>query len=148
MIIEIWWIWMIIAALFIIGEIFTAGFFLFCFGIGAAVAGVLALLGVGFGWQLGAFVVVSGILFVSSRRLAERFSKKQPPGIGADRFIGKRGIVLEGIDNSLNTGRVRLDKEEWRADSETGSIIPEGKMVEVVRLDGTHLVVKVIEEEK
>ena len=148
MIIEIWWIWMIIAALFIIGEIFTAGFFLFCFGIGAAVAGVLALLGVGFGWQLGAFVVVSGVLFVSSRRLAERFSKKQPPGIGADRFIGKKGSVLEGIDNSLNTGRVRLDKEEWRADSETGSIIPEGKMVEVVRLDGTHLVVKVIEEEK
>ena len=148
MIIEIWWIWMIIAALFIIGEIFTAGFFLFCFGIGAAVAGVLALLGIGFGWQLGAFVVVSGVLFVSSRRLAERFSKKQPPGIGADRFIGKRGIVLEGIDNSLNKGRVRLDKEEWRADSESGSIIPEGKMVEVVRLDGTHLVVKVIEEEE
>jgi membrane protein implicated in regulation of membrane protease activity len=138
---------MIIAALFIIGEIFTAGFFLFCFGIGAAVAGVLALLGLGFGWQLAVFVVVSGVLFVSSRRLAERFTKKQPPGIGADRFIGKRGIVLEGVDNSLNTGRVRLDKEEWRADSETDSIIPEGKRVEVVRLDGTHLVVKVISEE-
>ena len=59
MIIKIWWIWMIIAALFIIGEIFTAGFFLFCFGIGAAVAGVLALLGVSFGWQLAIFVVVS-----------------------------------------------------------------------------------------
>jgi membrane protein implicated in regulation of membrane protease activity len=87
------------------------------------------------------------VLFVSSRRLAERFSKKQPPGIGADRFIGKRGIVLEEIDNSMNTGRVRLDKEEWRADSETDSVIPEGTRVEVVRLDGTHLVVKVITEE-
>jgi membrane protein implicated in regulation of membrane protease activity len=148
MIIKIWWIWLIIAALFIVGEIFTAGFFLFCFGIGAAVAGVLALLGAGFGWQLAAFVVVSGVLFASSRRLAERFSKKQPPGIGADRFIGKRGVVLEEIDNSLNTGRVRLDKEEWRADSLTDSTIPEGKRVEVVRLDGTHLVVKVIEEDE
>ena len=148
MIIKIWWIWMIIAALFIVGEIFTAGFFLFCFGIGAAVAGVLDLLGVGFGWQLAVFVGVSGVLFVSSRRLAERFSKKQPPGIGADRFIGKKGIVLEEIDNSLNTGRVRLDKEEWRADSEPDSIIPKGQRVEVVRLDGTDLVVKVIEEDK
>jgi membrane protein implicated in regulation of membrane protease activity len=148
MIIKIWWIWMIIAALFIIGEIFTAGFFLFCFGVAAAVAGVLAILGVSFGWQLAVFVVVSGILFASSRRLAERFTKKQPPGIGADRFIGKRGIVLEEIDNSLNFGRVRLDKEEWRADSENDSIIPTGKRVEVVRLDGTHLVVKVIEEEE
>ena len=148
MVIKIWWIWMLIAAFFVVGEIFTAGFFLFCFGIGASAAGILALLGAGFGWQLAAFVVISGILFASSRRLAERFSKKQPPGIGADRFIGKHGIVLEGIDNGLNTGRVRLDKEEWRADSVTDEVIPAGKRVEVVRLDGTHLVVKTLEEEK
>ena len=42
---EIWWIWMAIAALFIVGEIFTQGFFLLWFGIGAAVAGFLAILG-------------------------------------------------------------------------------------------------------
>ncbi|MBN1224630.1 MAG: NfeD family protein [Candidatus Aminicenantes bacterium] len=148
MVIKIWWIWMIIAAVFLVGEIFTAGFFLICFVFGAVAAGILGLLGVGFGWQLAVFVLISGLLFVSSRRLAERFSKKQPPGIGADRFIGKRGIVLEGIDNRLNTGRVRLDKEEWRADSEADEIIPVGSRVEVVRLDGTHLVVKTIIEEK
>jgi membrane protein implicated in regulation of membrane protease activity len=147
MVFKIWWIWMIIAALFVVGEIFTAGFFLLWFGVGAAVAGVLALLGLSFGWQLAAFAVVSLVLFASSRRLAERFSKKQPPGIGADRFIGKRGIVLEPIDNMKNVGRVRLDKEEWRADSETDAIIPTGTQVEVVRLDGTHLVVKTIEKE-
>lgn len=147
MVFKIWWIWMIIAALFVVGEIFTAGFFLLWFGIGAAVAGVLALLGLSFGWQLAAFAVVSLVLFASSRRLAERFSKKQPPGIGADRFIGKQGIVLEDIDNVKNVGRVRLDKEEWRADSEAEAIIPAGKQVEVVRLEGTHLVVKIIEKE-
>ena len=42
-----WWIWMILAALFVVGEIFTAGFFLLWFGIGAAVSGVIALLGLG-----------------------------------------------------------------------------------------------------
>ena len=147
MVIKIWWIWMIIAALFVVGEIFTAGFFLLWFGVGAAVAGVLALLGLSFGWQLAAFAVVSLVLFASSRRFAERFSKKQPPGIGADRFIGKQGIVLEDIDNAENVGRVRLDKEEWRADSETGTIISTGTQVEVVRLDGAHLVVKTIEKE-
>jgi membrane protein implicated in regulation of membrane protease activity len=147
MVVKIWWIWMIIAAIFVVGEIFTAGFFLLWFGVGAAVAGILALLGLSFGWQLAAFAVVSLVLFASSRRFAERFSKKQPPGIGADRFIGKQGIVLEAVDNSDNVGRVRLDKEEWRADSETGEIIPAGTQVEVVRLDGTHLVVKTIEKE-
>jgi membrane protein implicated in regulation of membrane protease activity len=139
--IETWWIWMALAAIFIIAEIFTAGFFILWFGIGAAVAGVLALLGLGAGWQWGSFVVVSGVLLVISRRFAERFTKQQPPGIGADRFIGKVGIVLEEIDNEKDTGRVRMDKEEWRAESESGEIIPPGMRVTVTRLDGVHLIV-------
>ena len=145
---EIWWVWMAIAALFIVGEIFTQGFFLLWFGIGAAVAGIFAILGLGVGWQLGAFVVVSGVLFVVSRRFAEKVSKKQPPGIGADRFVGLEGIVLEEIDNVKNTGRVRVQKDEWRADSETGEIIAEGEQIVVTRLDGTHMVVKIKKEEE
>lgn len=60
--IKIWWLWMLLAAIFIIGEIFTAGFFVLWFGIGAAAAGIMALLGLGAGWQLEIFVVVSGVL--------------------------------------------------------------------------------------
>lgn len=145
--IKIWWIWMAMAAIFVVAEILTAGFFLLWFGIGAAVAGVLALLGVGAGWQWGAFIVVSLALFAVSRRFAERFTKAQPPGIGADRCVGKRGIVLEEIDNVNNTGRIRLDKDEWRADSDTDATIPVGTRVEVTRLVGTHLVVKTVEED-
>ncbi len=141
----IWIIWFVFAAIFIVGEILTAGFFLLWFGIGAAIAGVLAILGFNAGWQWGAFIVVSGTLFAISRRFAERFTKKQPPGIGADRFIGEVGVVLEEIDNIKNTGRVRIEKEEWRADSATGEIIKEGEKVKVVRMDGTHVVVKIIE---
>lgn len=146
MFIKIWWIWMALAALCVVGEMFTAGFFLLWFGVGAAVAGLLAILGLSFPWQLAAFVVVSGVLLGVSRRFADRFSKKQPPGIGADRFIGLKGLVLEDIDNVENSGRVRLQKEEWRADSDGDEVIPVGARVEVVRLDGTHLVVKRIEE--
>ena len=141
-----WLIWMVVAAVFIIGEIFTLGFFLLWFGIGAAVAGILAIFGLGGSWQWGAFAVVSGVLFVLSRRFAERFSKKQPPGIGADRFIDKKGVVLEEVDNIKNSGRIRMGKEEWRAESDTGEVIPVGKMVEVTRLVGTHVVVKTLKE--
>lgn len=137
---------MALAALFIIAEIFSMGFFILWFGIGAAVAGVLAILGFNAGWQWGSFVVVSGVLFAATRRLAERFTKKQPPGIGADRFIGKVGVVLEDIDNIKNTGRVRIDKDEWRADSDTDEIISTGKKVKVIGLDGTHLVVQTVKE--
>jgi membrane protein implicated in regulation of membrane protease activity len=144
---QIWWLWMGFAAVFIVGEIFTEGFFLLWFGVGAFVAGLLAIFGAGPVWQWGAFVVVSGALFAVSRRFAERFTKKQPPGIGADRLIGKRGIVLEEIDNTTNTGKVRIDKEEWRADSDSEETIPSGRRVEVVRLEGTHAVVRPLKED-
>lgn len=144
--IKIWWIWMAIAAFFVIAEIFTMGFALLWFGIGAAVAGILALIGFGLGWQLASFIVISGVLFAVSRSFAEKFTKKQPPGVGADRFIQKKGVVTEEIDNIKNTGRVRIGKDEWRADSETDWTIAAGEIVEVTRVDGTHLVVKLSKE--
>ena len=66
--VKAWMIWMIFAAVFIVGEMFTAGFFLLWFGIGAGVAGILALLKLGAAWQWGAFIVVSGVLFAVSRK--------------------------------------------------------------------------------
>lgn len=131
---------------FAIGEILSEGFFLAWFAIGAAVASVASLLGLSTAWQWGLFIVISGILVLLSRRFAERFTKAQPPGIGADRYVGKVGVVLEEIDNLKNTGRVRIDKEEWRADSGTNNIISSEVRVKVIGLDGTHLVVVPLEE--
>jgi membrane protein implicated in regulation of membrane protease activity len=141
-----WWAWMILAALFIVGEIFTAGFFLLPIGIGAAIAGLVALLGGNTIWQLVAFVVASFILFLVSRRFAQRVTKEQPPGIGADRFIGEECVVLEEINNLDNSGRVRKGKEEWRASSDSGTNIPVGTKVIVVSLSGTQLVVKPVKQ--
>ena len=143
---ELWWVWMALAAAFTIAEIFTAGFFLLWFGIGAAVAGILTLLGLNAGWQLVSFIVVSLGLFALSRRFAEKWTGSQPSGIGADRLIGKEGIVLEEIDNIKGTGRVRVGHEEWRADSATKEVISEGQRVSVIRIDGTHLVVTISTE--
>jgi membrane protein implicated in regulation of membrane protease activity len=138
---EKWLLWLILAAVLAVGEVFTAGFFLLWFGIGAAVAGVLALVGLGAPWQWGSFVIVSGVLFAVSRRFADRFSRPQPPGIGADRFVGRIGMVVEDVDNLNNRGRARIDREEWRAESATGETLVAGTSVKVVRVDGTHVVV-------
>jgi len=142
---ELWWIWVIIGVIFIIGEIFTAGFFLIWFGIAAIIAGVIAFFELSVVWQGVAFVIISAILLAGTRRLANRFTKKQPPGVGADRFTDKTGVVLEEIDNDKNTGRIRVEEDEWRADSLEGSIIPQSSKVQVVRVEGTHMIVKKIE---
>ena len=140
-----WWAWMILAALFVVGEIFTAGFFLLPIGIGAAIAGLIALSGGNTIWQLVVFVVASFVLFLVSRRFAQKVTKEQPPGIGADRFIGQECVVLEKINNLADSGRVRMGKGEWGAESDSGNQIETGTKVTVVRLSGTHLVVRPLE---
>jgi membrane protein implicated in regulation of membrane protease activity len=142
---DIWLIWMILAAIFIVGEIFTAGFFIMWFGVGAAAAGLGALLGLGMGWQLAIFIFVSLFLVLISRKFANKITKAQPAGIGADRFIGKKAVVIEEIDNIKGTGRIRMDREEWRAESQSGEIIPVDARVETVHIEGTHLIVQLSE---
>jgi len=140
--IEIWLMWLILAAVLLIGEVFSAGFFLFWFSIGAAAAGLAALFGANEIVQLIIFVIVSGVLFVTGRKFANRVTKKQPPGIGADRFSGGTGVVLEEINVQANTGKVRIGQDSWRAVSESGEIVPVGAAIKVLRIDGTRAIVQ------
>lgn len=146
--IEMWWIWMALAAILLIAEIFTATFFLLWLSIGAAGAGILAMLDVGRPAQLTVFILLSGILFVFGRRFAERVTANQPPGIGADRFLGQTGVVIEDIDNTTGKGLIRIRSDVWRAVSETGEIIKENDIVEVVRIEGTKAIVKLLKREE
>ncbi|MBN1620207.1 NfeD family protein [candidate division WOR-3 bacterium] len=136
------WVWLIFAAVFIVGEIFTAGFFLICFGIGAAAAGIVSMIDVHPLWQWAAFVILSALSFAFSRKFSEKITKKQPKGIGADRLIGLKGIVTEKIDPLENTGLVRIENEIWRANSEKEEIIEKDEEVEVLEIKGVHLIVK------
>jgi len=135
-----------LAALLLIGEIFTAGFFLLWFSIGAAGAGILAMLDIGPSAQLIVFILTSGILFVFGRRFAERVTVKQPPGIGADRFVGMVGTVLEEINNETNSGKIRISQDIWRAGSEDGEIISADTPVKVMRIEGTRAFVRVVKK--
>ncbi|MBN2008693.1 NfeD family protein [candidate division KSB1 bacterium] len=143
---QVWWIWMVLAALFVIGEIFTAGFFILWFGVGAAVAGLLAMFGLHAGWQWGSFIIVSGILISVSRRFADKVTAQQPEGIGANRWIGKIGTVIEDINDAQNCGRIRLGGEEWRACAEHNELIETGRKVKVLRVEGTRVIVTELKE--
>ncbi|HPR63173.1 MAG TPA: NfeD family protein [Thermoanaerobaculia bacterium] len=136
------WGWLILAALFFVAEMFTAGFFLACFAVGCLGAAGLGALGVGLWWQVGAFAVLSLITFFFTRRIAERVTGDQPMGVGIDRVLGKQGLVLETIDTVRAKGMVRVDREEWRAITEDGSVIEAESVIRVTGVDGTKLVVK------
>ena len=136
------WIWVAIAAVFIVAEIFTAGFFLFPFAVGAGLAALINFLGLPSWLQWICFLGLSGVLVLASRRLADRFSHEPPEKVGVDRLIGQTGLVIEPIDQMTDSGRVRIKKDEWRATSADESKIDANERVRVVRVEGAHLVVE------
>lgn len=142
--IQPWILWAVLAAILMIGEIFTAGVFLIFFGIGAIPAVFVAYFHGSLFWQLMAFIASSGVLLAFARPLALRLTKDTPGDVGPDRVIGKNGVVLDEIDPKTGSGRVRIEREEWRAESDTGEKIPADTWVEVLRVEGTRLVVKPI----
>lgn len=140
------WVWVGLAAVLSVAEIFTGGFFLLPFGLGAAVAAVANYAGAGIGWQWVTFVGSSAILLLALRHYSDRLTKESPQGVGADRLIGKCGVVTETLDHHAGHGMVRVQREQWRADAPGFEPVPEGTNVTVVRLEGAHLIVRPTEE--
>ena len=144
---EAWlWFWVIAAAFLAVAEVFTAGFFMIPFAIGAAAAAVLAYADAGEIPQLVVFLTVSVAALILLRRFVKHGDEKQHP-VGSNRFVGQRARVIEAIDPAHALGRVRMDTEIWRATSDTGPI-PEGADVQVVEVRGTRLVVAPLNKEK
>ena len=136
------WGWLVLALIFFAAEIFTAGFVLLCFGIGALAAAGLAFFGLGLTWQLIAFIVLSSAAVLLSRPFAERVTSTGPQSLAGDRVLGKRAVVLQAIDPIANTGMVRVDTEEWRAESVDHSPIAKDSVVEVMAVEGVRLQVR------
>jgi membrane protein implicated in regulation of membrane protease activity len=143
------WIWLASAVVFAVGEITVAGsFFLLPFAAGALAGAAVSLLGapVGAGWL--AFVAVSAAGSAVLWPLGRRLDRNAPHhAIGANRWVGRQAVVISDIPGGVgNTGLIRLDREEWRAESLIGNPIRAGSTVLVSRVDGTRLVVVTIEE--
>lgn len=136
------WIWLGAAVLFGLGEMGTPGaFFLAPFGIGAAVAAILAWADVPIAGEWAAFVGISLASFIAMRPLSRRLDRRGgSDGIGSRRLIGRSGVVLSDIDPD-QAGMVRVDHEEWRADSADRSPIAAGTSVVVTEVEGTRVIV-------
>ena len=135
---EIWIVWLVVACLLGLGEMHQGGFYLAPFAIGAGLARIVALLGVGAALSGIVFLASSGIVFATLRPVARRH-RRMPPSIrtGAAALVGKRALVLERIANEEGVGCVRIDSEVWTARSyDEDEVIDAGERVEVVEIRG------------
>lgn len=134
---ELWLIWLVIAVVFGVAEIFTLTAALGVLGVASAVPAVLAAVGLPLPLQLAAFAVsaTAGVLLV--RPIALRhMSRPQLERFGVDALVGKRAYVVREVND--RDGLVRIDGEEWTARSfDEVSVMPAGAPVNVMRISGT-----------
>ncbi|WP_311140269.1 NfeD family protein [Porphyromonas endodontalis] len=139
-------IWFIASILLFAAEIITPGFVLACFGAGALVACIPALLGLGIVWQVLVFALGSLLALFLLRPLLQRLSKnKKTPTTGMDALIGKKARVVRVV-SSRQGGRVAIDGDEWPAVVLAEDLeIPQDVFVKVVSYDSIVLVVEPFE---
>jgi len=141
------WIWLAAAILFGVVEGLTVGLVSIWFAIGAVAALIGAALGAVLWMQLLLFAVVSAAAVAMVRPLTRRFRAKSVP-TNADRCVGRTARVTETIDNQLPAGAVYVDGKTWTARSADGTVIPEGSLVEVQRIEGVKLLVNMSEKKE
>ena len=147
-----WIIWLIVGVALMVAEIFTLGFVLFWFGIGALAAAFTGFLGLGIGWQFLVFAIVSIALTAMSRTI---FLKYLPLGddggsvkTGMDALPGKVGTVTSASKGALLEGAVKVYGSTWTAYPIDGeSELVEGEKVEVVQIKGSSIYVRRITNE-
>lgn len=136
---DVWVIWLVAACVLGVGEMHQGGFYLAPFAVGAGLAAVASLIGVGALPSAIVFVAVSAIAFTTLRPVAQRH-RRLPPSIrtGAAALIGRPALVLERIANDEGVGCVKIDGGEvWTARSyDEHEVIDAGERVEVVEIRG------------
>src|SRR5258706_6564082 len=118
-----WILWLILGVGLIVAEIFTLGFVLFWFGIGALAAAFAGFLGVGPGWQFLVFFVVSIGLTAMSRTIFAKYLPHSDAGAlksGVDALPGQFGTVTAASKGALQEGAVKVFGSTWTAFPEDG----------------------------
>ena len=131
-----YWIWLILAVLFLIAEAATVTMVSLWFAGGCLVALVIGMLGGSWGLQVGAALAVSAVLLACLRPMVKKHFTPKLTKTNVDAIIGSQGYVTADIDNMAATGKVKLGAMEWTARSVDGSLISKGTLVKVEKIEG------------
>ena len=139
------WVWVGAAVVLAFLELVTPFlFFMVSFAAGAALAAVAAALDAPVALQWVVFIVGSLaallVLVPIGRRLAT--AEGDDAHEGATRQVGRLAVVLEDIPAGPHgNGVVRLERQQWPAETDADAVITKGSEVEVIAVRGTRLVV-------
>ncbi len=150
----VWILWFILGATLIIAEIFTSGFVLLWFGIGALAAAFASFIGISsLALQFLIFAGVSIGLTAASRTLFVNYFSRESTGeqlrTGVDALPGKIGTVVSSSRGALNEGAVKVFGSTWTAypaDGETP--LEAGERVRVESIQGASIYVRRVDGDR
>jgi inner membrane protein len=148
----IWILWCILGAVLIVAEVFTSGFVLLWFGIGALVAGFAGLVGIdSLLVQFLIFATVSVGLTAASRTIFVNYFSRETTGdslrTGVDSLPGKIGTVVSSSRGAMQEGAVKVFGSTWTAYPAAGeSALEAGERVCVERVEGSSIYVRRMDE--
>jgi membrane protein implicated in regulation of membrane protease activity len=142
-----WILWTVLGVVLVIAEVFTPGFVLLWFGVGALAAALAAFLGAGIAAQFILFILVSTALTALSRTIFVNYftTRDEPEGMkmGAASLPGQVGTVVTSSQGALNEGAVKVFGSVWTAyPAEGESPLEAGDRVVVERLQGASIYVR------
>jgi membrane protein implicated in regulation of membrane protease activity len=136
-----WIIWLIIAVVLSIAEIFTLTAALGLLGGAALITSVFAAIGLPVPLQLVVFGIASAAAIVLVRPIAARHMlRTQLQRFGVDALVGRTAYVVREVTG--REGTVRIGGEEWTARAlDSSLVIPAGAAVDVIQIVGATAVV-------
>jgi membrane protein implicated in regulation of membrane protease activity len=144
----LWIFWVILGAVLIVAEIFTTGFVLLWFGIGALAAAFAGLVGIdSIALQFLIFAGVSIALTAASRTIFVNYFSREKSGgdlkTGVEGLPGKVGTVVSSSRGALHEGAVKVFGSTWTAYPVEGEEpLEAGDRVEVARVQGASIYVR------
>ena len=136
-------LWFLAAIGLLATEIATVQLVSIWFCLGAVAATMAALWGCSS--QLLVFFLVSAVALAATRPLVGKVLHFRRVPTNADSIIGMSGPVLEEINNTTQTGRVRVNGLDWSARSCDGQPIQVGATIVVESIQGVKLMVRLQE---
>lgn len=143
------WFWLALAIALLVLELITVQLVSVWFAMGAGVTAIVTAIVESAGgsldvvWQVAIFVVVSGVLLLSTRKLALKLLKKnKKQETNLELNIGKIAVVTERIDNVRGEGAVKINGLEWSARSVDDSIIEKEELVIFKEIQGNKALVE------
>ena len=146
MTINLWMIWLIVAIILVIVEVFTTSAIALCLAIGAFAASVVAFCGVSIELQLLVLAIAMIASLILVPRLLKRYKGLFVSGKDAvsnmDALVGRSTVVEFPIAGS--SARVKIDGDSWQVKTADGSELKSAERVKVCGYDSIVLIVEKI----